>query len=96
MGSGGWFLLDEFLILVSRYIYPELRRGTPPMTVAQLAQLASDGTEDLTKTRWQFNVLIQTSQGKRGETWWERIVKVLAVEQSWDTRRLASWNMIDY
>ena len=46
------------------------------MTVAQLAQLASDGTEDLTKTRWQFSVLIRTSRGTRGETWWERIVKV--------------------
>ena len=70
---------DEFLNLVNRYIYPELRRGTPPMTVAQLAQLASDGTEDFTKMRWQFTVLIRTGHGKRGETWWGRIVKVFGI-----------------
>ena len=79
MDSGGWFLIDDFLSLVNIYIYPELRRGTPPMTISQLAQLASDGTEDLTKTRWQFSVLIRTSQGQRGETWWERIVKVFGI-----------------
>ena len=56
MDLGGWFAIGEFLTLVNRYIYPELRRDTPPMTVAQVAQLASDGTEDFTKTRWQFSV----------------------------------------
>ena len=42
------------------------------MTVAHVAQLASDGTEDLTKTRWQFSVLIRIGHGKRGATWWEK------------------------
>ena len=49
------------------------------MTVAHLAQLASDGTEDLTKTRCQFSVLICIGHGKRGETWWERIVNVFGI-----------------
>ena len=79
MDSGGRFILEVFLILVNRYIYPELRRGTPPMTVAQLAQIASDGTEDLTNTRWQFSVLIRIGPGKRGATGWERVVKVFGM-----------------
>ena len=79
MDSGGWFLIDDFLNLVSRHIYPELRPGTPPLSVSQLAHLASDGTEDLTKTRWQFSVLVRTGQGKRRETWRERIVSVFGI-----------------
>ena len=49
------------------------------MTLAHLAQLVSDGTADLTKTRWQFSVLIRTGLGKRGATWWERVVKVFGI-----------------
>ena len=79
MDSGGWFIIEEFLTCVNRYIYPELRRDSPPMTLAHLAQLASDGAEDLTKTRWQFSVLIRTGLGKRGATWWERVVKVFGI-----------------
>jgi hypothetical protein len=77
--SGGWFLIDEFLAAVSRYVYPELRQDTPPLTISQLAQLASDGTEDLTKTRWQFSILVRTGRGQRCETWWERIRKVFGI-----------------
>ena len=79
MDSGGWFIIDEFLTRVNRYIYPELRRDSPPVIIAHLAQLASDGTEDLTKTRWQFSVLIRTGPGKRGATWWERVVNVFGI-----------------
>ena len=79
MDSGGWFIIDVFLTRVNRYIYPELRRDSPPMTIAHLAQLASDGTEDLTKTRWQLSVFIRTGLGKRGATWWAIIVKVFGI-----------------
>ena len=65
-------MIDEFLTVVNRYVYPELRQDTPPLTISQLAQLASDGTEDMTKTRWPFSVLISAGRGKRGETWWDR------------------------
>jgi hypothetical protein len=80
MDSGGWFLIDEFLNVVNRYVYPELRQDTLPLTVSQLAYLASDGTEDMTKMRWQFSVLVRTSRGgRRGETWWDRIQKVFGI-----------------
>ena len=72
-------MVDEFLTVVNIYVYPELRQDTPPLTIPQLAQLASDGTEDLTKTRWQFSVLVRTGRGKRGETWWERIRRVVGI-----------------
>ena len=57
-------------------MYPELRRDRPPVALWELAQLASDGTEDLTKTRWQFSVLMRSVSGQRNETWWRRVVKV--------------------
>ena len=59
---------------------PELRQDTPPLTISQLAQLASDGTEDMTKMRWQFSVLVSTSRGgRRGGTWWGRIKKFFGI-----------------
>ena len=79
MDSGGWFIIDDFLDNVNRFIYPELRRDRPPMTLGNLAQLASDGTEDLTKTRRQFSVLIRTGLVKRGATWWEIVVKMFGI-----------------
>ena len=80
MDSGGWFLIDDFLNVVNRYVYPELRQDTPPLSVSQLAYLASDGTEDMTKMRWQFSVLVRTSRGgRRNETWWDRIQTVFGI-----------------
>ncbi len=49
------------------------------MTLADLARIASDGAEGMTNTRWQFNVLMRTGAGKRSETWWHRVVKVLGI-----------------
>jgi len=70
MDSGEWFFIDDFLNVVNRYVYPELRQDTPPLSVSQLAYLASDGTEDMTKMRWQFSVLVRTSRGgRRNDTW---------------------------
>ena len=47
------------------YIYPELSRARPPITTSELALLASDGTEDLTKTRLQLSVLVSSSYDRR-------------------------------
>jgi hypothetical protein len=79
MDSGGWCFIEEFLDRVNRFIYPELRLDHPSMTLADLARLASDGTEDLTKTRWQFSVLMRTGAGKRNETWWNKLVEVFGI-----------------
>ena len=71
--------MNEFLLQVNRFIYPELRRSHPQLTLVELARLASDGTEDLTKTRWQFSVLMRCTSERRNETWWHRVVKVVGI-----------------
>ena len=58
---------------------PELRQDTPPLTVSQLAYLASDGTEDMTKMRWQLCLGQNKPRWRRGETWWDRIQKVFGI-----------------
>ena len=72
-------MLEDLLDQVHRFIYPELRRDSPPMTLGNLAQLASDGTEDLSNTHWQFSVLMRTSTGKRRATWWQRVANVFGI-----------------
>ena len=66
--------MEDLLNQASRFIYPELRRGLPLITLLELARLASDGTEDLTKTRWQFSVIVRCASGKRHEALCHRVV----------------------
>ena len=79
MDSGWWFLIQELLGKVNRYIYPELSRARPPMYIRELALIASDGTEDLTRLRWQFGVLLRTISEWRHSTWWDRVVRIFGI-----------------
>ena len=45
------------------------------MKLIEMARIASDGAEDLTKMRWQFSVMIK-KHVRVGATLWEHIVKV--------------------
>lgn len=79
MDSGGWFLIEELLRQVNQYIYPEFSRARPPITTSELALLASDGTENLTKTRWQLSVLMRSSSDRRHSTWCCRTVNTFGI-----------------
>ena len=56
---GGWFLVDDFLDKVNRHVLAHRSRVRSAMRIEELARIASDGTEDLTKLRWQFSVRIR-------------------------------------
>ena len=77
MDTGGWFLIDDLLDKANRYVFSR-SRGRSTMGLHELATLASDGAEDLSKLRWQFSVLIRRSS-KPCVTLWQRIVKVFGV-----------------
>ena len=79
MDSGGWFILDELLDKANRHIFVHHRHTRTAMTVDELASLASDGTEDITKIRWQFSVLLKKVGNGPSDTWWQRIVRVYGV-----------------
>ena len=59
MDIGGWFLVDDFLDKVNRHVLAHRSRVRSAMRIEELARIASDGTEDLTKLRWQFSVRIR-------------------------------------
>ena len=48
------------------------------MTLEELVRVASDGTEDLTKTRWQFSVLLSRDSRPKA-SFWQRIIKVFGI-----------------
>ena len=92
MDTGGWFLVDDLLDKANRHIYTR-SRGRPTMDLRELATLASDGTEDLSKLQWELSVLIRRSS-RPGVIFWQRIVRSLASGQSWDTRQRVFSRMI--
>ena len=48
------------------------------MRIEEMARIASDGTEDLHKMRWQFSIMIKKHSRPRA-SFWQRIVKVFGV-----------------
>ena len=78
MDTGGWFLVGDFLDKVNRHVVAHRSRVRSAMTLAELARIASDGTEDLTKMRWQFSVMIRKGPRPRA-SFRQRIVKVFGI-----------------
>ena len=52
-------MVDEQLDKANRYVYTYGSRVRSAMKIDEMARIASDGTEDLSKMRWQFSVLIK-------------------------------------
>ena len=73
LAAGSWWTTS--CDKANRYIFAYYRRARPSMKTPELARIASDGTEDLTKIRWPFSVMIK-KHVRVGTTLWERIVKV--------------------
>ena len=48
------------------------------MKVGEMAGIASDGTEDLTKMRWQFSMMSK-KHARYGASLWQRIVQIFGV-----------------
>ena len=78
MDTGGWFLVDEFLDKINRHVFAHRSRVRSAMTLEALVRIASDGTEDLTKMRWQFSVLLRRDPRPRA-SFWQRIIKVFGI-----------------
>ena len=78
MDSVGWFLVDDILDKANRHIFAYYRRARSSMQVPEMARIASDGTEDITRMRWQFSVMIK-KHVRFGTTLWECIAKVFGV-----------------
>ena len=74
MDTGGWFVVDDILAKSNRYIFAQYSRARSAMRLDEMARRASDGTEDLTKMRWQFSVMIKRLV-RHGSSLWQRIVK---------------------
>ena len=63
MDTEGWFLIGELLGKANRYVYAHGSRVRSAMRVDDMARIAPDGTEQLTKMRWQFSVISRSMQG---------------------------------
>ena len=72
-------MIDELLDKANRYVYTHGSRVRSAMKVDEMARIASDGTEDLSKMRWQFGVMIK-KHARYGASLWQRIVKVFGVQ----------------
>ena len=81
MDSGGWFVIDELPDKANRYVYSVDSRIRSTMTLSEVASLASDGTEDLSKLRWPFCVSLKRS-ARPGVYFCQRIVKVFRTKGS--------------
>ena len=62
--------------MANQYTDTQLRRDRPPVSIRELALLASDGKEDLTNNWLQFSVLVSSTSDRRHSMWWDRIIKV--------------------
>ena len=63
MDCGGWFVIDELMDKINRYVFGS--RTRPALTLKELATLASDGAEQLTKLRWQFSMIVRKKSCRR-------------------------------
>ena len=52
-------VVDDMLDKANRHIFAYYRRARSSMRLLDMARIASDGTEDLTKMRWRFSVMIK-------------------------------------
>ena len=77
MDTGGWFLIEDLLDKVNRNVCSR-SRASSTMDLHELAMLASDGTENLSRLRLQLSVLLRRT-ARPGVTCWQRIVKVFGI-----------------
>ena len=74
---GGGFR-SGFLDKVNTHVFAHRSRVRSAMRIEELARIASDGTEDLTKLRWQFSVMIRKVPRPRA-SFWQRIARVFGI-----------------
>ncbi|MFM7982953.1 MAG: hypothetical protein ACKPKO_26875, partial [Candidatus Fonsibacter sp.] len=77
--TGGWYMVDEVIHAVNEYTRTSRRVRLPLIDIAYLAKIASSGTEDKTKLRWQFCVRLLKKPPHSNATFLERIQGVYGI-----------------
>ncbi|MFM7985076.1 MAG: RNA 2'-phosphotransferase, partial [Candidatus Fonsibacter sp.] len=76
--TGGWFRVEDILHAFNTYVKPSFRRiRLPNLNVTDLVTIASGGTEDGSKLRWQFSVLL--NHKSKGDVFWQRVTGVFGI-----------------
>ncbi|MFM7979268.1 MAG: hypothetical protein ACKPKO_08125, partial [Candidatus Fonsibacter sp.] len=79
--TGGWFMVIDVINAFNRYVRGSGSRRVrlPYLSLDYLVDIASNGTEEETKLRWQFCVRLQKRPSHSNASFSERIKGVFGI-----------------